>query len=126
MAKITFSDGEHSDPSIWVDARSSPVKLLDSGPADEPLFELTWAPELFGDLKEGRPVDPTILVFFSANTGRSKGDLKAAMRFADLITPNPSEAPRTAKELEVAKAELPKPTEDTDQVRRDIRKWGYG
>lgn len=92
----------------------------------EPSFELTWAPELFDDLKQGRPVDPAIEVLFAAKPGLAKGDLTAAIRFADLLTPEPSVPPTTGKELAAAGAELPQPTEDTEQVRRDLRKWGYG
>lgn len=71
--------------------------MLDAIPAeesDEPLLDLTWASEVFDDLKEGRSVDPTIEDHFSANGGLRKVDLKAAIRFEDLITPNPSEAPQ--------------------------------
>lgn len=54
----------------------------------------------------------------------TKGDYPLAIRFADLITPNPTDAPTTKDELNLD--ELPKPTEDIEQVKRDLRKWGYG
>lgn len=133
--KVTFSDGPYSCPGIYIDARTSPVQLLATAPAgvvdndydaSTLLFDLTWPPEVFDDLKEGRPVDPAIQVLFSAKPGHAKGDLKAAIRFADLLTPEPSSPPTTAEELAAAGAELPQPTEDIEQVRRDLRKWGYG
>ncbi|CAN8102238.1 unnamed protein product [Discula destructiva] len=126
LFKITFSHGEDSKPSLWIDARSSPVQLLDSGPAGETLFEVSWNPETFQKLHAGRDADPMHIVFTYAATGRSKGNLPAAIRFADLITPDPSKAPTTAKELKAAGAELPKPTEDINQIKDDICKWGYG
>ncbi|UQC81109.1 uncharacterized protein CLUP02_06595, partial [Colletotrichum lupini] len=119
LAKVTFAEGDFTDPDpVYIDARSSPVKLLDSAPTDgaEPAFELTWRPERFEDLAEGRD-DPQTAVFMSAVP--TKGDYPLAIRFADLITPNPTDAPTT-------KDELPKPTEDIEQVKRDLRKWGYG
>ncbi|TDZ24918.1 Dioxygenase [Colletotrichum orbiculare MAFF 240422] len=124
LAKITFSEGSSSEPPIWIDARSSPVKLHDSAPAgDEPLFELAWGPERFEDLYNGRE-DAQALVFVMASKGRSKGDFSQAIRFADLITPDPTDAPQTKDELDPE--ELPKPTEDIDRVKSDLRKWGYG
>lgn len=47
-----------------------------------------------------------------------------ALRFADLMTPNPPARPKLAKDLNLD--ELPKPTENIAQVKRDLRKWGYG
>ncbi|GJC92681.1 phytanoyl-dioxygenase [Colletotrichum higginsianum] len=125
LIKVTFSERDRSSAAIWIDARSSPVKLLDSAPADnaEPSFELSWPPEKFEDLRDGRE-DPQTAVMMSAGSGGSKGNLPLAIRFADLITPDPTEPPQTADQLDLN--ELPKPTEDIDQVKRDLRKWGYG
>ncbi|KAI8266070.1 Xanthine dehydrogenase [Colletotrichum sp. SAR11_239] len=124
LAKITFAEGNSTDPDpVWIDARSTPVKLLDSAPTEvgAPAFELTWPPERFENLTEGRD-DPQTAVFMSAVP--TTGDYPLAIRFADLMTPNPTASPKTAKELPLE--ELPKPTEDIDQVKRDLRRWGYG
>ncbi|KAL3295185.1 Phytanoyl-dioxygenase [Colletotrichum asianum] len=124
LAKITFAEGKSTDPDpVWIDARSTPVKLLDSAPTEvgASAFELTWPPERFENLAEGRD-DPQTAVFMSAVP--TTGDYPLAIRFADLMTPNPTAPPKTAKELPLE--ELPKPTEDIDQVKRDLRRWGYG
>ena len=47
-----------------------------------------------------------------------------AVRFADMLCPNPPSDPIPISKLD--KSKLPKPTDDLDQVRRDMKEWGYG
>lgn len=51
-----------------------------------------------------------------------KGNIALAIKFADLITPNPPTPPKKAS----AFTRLPKPTEDIEQVKRDVKEFGYG
>lgn len=53
-----------------------------------------------------------------------KGNIPLAIKFADLLTPNPPVPPK--KVVPGAFARLPKPTEDLEQVKRDITEFGYG
>lgn len=124
--KVTLAEGDLSDAPIWIDARSSPVKVLDSAPADgsEFLIEFVVSPEAIDDLYSGRK-DGQSVAFTPGTLGRTPmSKFPLANRFTDLITPNPPGTPVLASELNLD--ELPKPTEDIDQVKRDLRKWGYG
>lgn len=51
-----------------------------------------------------------------------KGNVPLAIKFADLITPNPPTPPKKASTF----SRLPKPTEDIEQVKQDIKEFGYG
>lgn len=51
-----------------------------------------------------------------------KGNIPLAIKFADLITPNPPTPPKPASSF----SRLPQPTEDIDQVKRDVKEFGYG
>lgn len=120
---VTLADGAFTEPPIWIDARSSPVKFLETSPPDgpAPAFEITLKPEQIEWLSTGFGEDPQAVVFLQSER---KGDTIQAVQFADLLTPNPSKAPTPKNDLNLD--ELPKPTEDINQVRRDIRRWGYG
>ena len=61
---------------------------------------------------------------FFDETTLPKGEIRVAVEFADMLTPNPPTNPTPISQLDPK--ELPKPTEDLDQVRRDMKKWGYG
>jgi hypothetical protein len=50
------------------------------------------------------------------------GRIPVAIKFADLLTPNPPVPPKPANIFN----RLPEPTEDIDQVKRDIKEFGYG
>lgn len=53
-----------------------------------------------------------------------KGSISHAIKFADLLTPNP---PVPCKKVTPgAFPRLPKPTDDLEQVKTDIEEFGYG
>jgi len=58
--------------------------------------------------------------FFDEST-LPKGRIPVAVKFADYLTPMNVTHPVVPEGVE-----LPKPTEDIDQVRDDLRKFGYG
>jgi ectoine hydroxylase-related dioxygenase (phytanoyl-CoA dioxygenase family) len=58
--------------------------------------------------------------FFDDST-LPKGRISVAVKFADYLTPLNVTHPVVPQDVE-----LPKPTEDLDQVRADLRKFGYG
>ncbi|KAF7189654.1 Dioxygenase [Pseudocercospora fuligena] len=122
--KFQLVDGDFVDPPIWIDARTKPVKMLDAAPVEDPQlsFELVVQPEQVEELRVGWGDDPSTVVFMKSQS--KKGDLIQAIRFADLLTSEPSVEPTHIKDLN--RDELPKPTEDIEQVKRDIKKWGYG
>lgn len=53
-----------------------------------------------------------------------KGNIPLGIKFADLLTPNPPVAP--TKVVPGAFPRLPKPTDDIEEVKRDILEFGYG
>ncbi|OQV06343.1 hypothetical protein CLAIMM_10921 [Cladophialophora immunda] len=59
--------------------------------------------------------------FFDEST-LPKGDIKVAVKFADALCPVDPVHPVSPK----PGARLPTPTEDIDQVRRDLKEFGYG
>ena len=122
--KITLVDGDLTDDPIYIDARSGPAKfMLDSSTIDESAlsFELELRPEQVQEIYTGFGDDVQTQIMMYA---KRKGNMLHVMRFADLLTPNPTDAPTPKSELPLD--ELPKPTEDIDQVKTDIRRWGYG
>lgn len=87
---------------------------------------MTIKPEYIIQFYEGA-LDPRLGMFKDAifhEPSMPKGDIPKAVRFADLLTPNPPVAPQGVSAFEVG--DLPKPTEDIAQVKRDVKKWGYG
>lgn len=102
------------------------MQLLDSAPADgaEPLIEYIVAPSEVDDVYSGSVVGRD-MVLQPGKLGRTNmANLPLAVRFANLLGPEPPAPVKTISELN--RDELPKPTEDIDQVRRDLKKWGYG
>lgn len=111
------------ESTMFIDARSSPVKLLDTPPVDDPelSFEIKLEPKHIAALYAELGDDAATVVFMYS---QRKGNPVLAVRFGDLLTPEPSKEPIQAKDLDLE--QLPKPTDDVEQVKRDIVKWGYG
>lgn len=61
---------------------------------------------------------------FADKTLMPTGNIPIAIKFADLLTPNPPVPPK--KVTPEAFPRLPQPTEDLEQVKRDIKEFGYG
>lgn len=127
LIQLTFGDASQSEAPIFIDTRSDDAKILDAIPgSDEPAVKVTIKPEYIIQFHEGG-LDPRLGMFKDAlfhEPSMPKGDIPKAVRFADLLTPNPPVGLEDIGPFE--KGELPTPTEDVSQLRKDIKKWGYG
>ncbi|KAH6645904.1 hypothetical protein BKA67DRAFT_526154 [Truncatella angustata] len=127
LIQLTFGDVTQSKAPIFIDARCGAASIYDAAPpATEPDVEITIKPEYIIQFSEG-VLDPRLGMFKDAlfhETSMPKGDIPKAVRFADLLTPDPPVAPKHADAF--IGQELPKPTSDISQVKRDIQKFGYG
>ncbi|KAL0932267.1 uncharacterized protein CTRU02_213220 [Colletotrichum truncatum] len=122
-ALISLSFGDR--PPVFLDARGSEAKLADSS-TDEPDTKLTIKPEYISQFYEGK-LEPRYGLFkdaFFHEASMPKGNIPIAIKFADLLTPNPPVPPK--KVTPGAFPRLPSPTEDIEQVKRDIKEFGYG
>lgn len=106
---------------VYLDARGEP-KLVQSFDR-EPDCSLKVKPEYIKHFVEGK-LEPRYGLFkdaFFDETTLPKGNIKVAVKFADYLCPNVPTHPQIPKDKE-----LPRPTEDLDQVMSDIRQFGYG
>ncbi|KAH9887110.1 hypothetical protein F4778DRAFT_773809 [Xylariomycetidae sp. FL2044] len=114
-------------PPFYIDARGNhkDAKLLTSC-TDEPDTKLTIKPDYICQFSEGK-LEPRYGLFkdaFFHEISMPKGNIPVAIKFADLLTPNPPVPPK--KFSADAYERLPVPTEDIEQVKRDIEEFGYG
>jgi ectoine hydroxylase-related dioxygenase (phytanoyl-CoA dioxygenase family) len=122
LLSITFK----GKPPFFIDARGSgPAKLLEET-SDEPTCSFAIKPEYISQFYEAK-LEPRYGLFkdaFFHEMFMPKGVITQAIKFADLLTPNPAVPPKhyTAADY----PNLPKPTEDIEQVKRDVQKFGYG
>lgn len=110
------------DGPVYIDTREQPriLKTFDG----EPACRVKIKPHYIKAFAEGQ-LEPRYGLFkdgFFDETTLPKGDIKVAVKFADALCPIDPEHPVSPK----AGARLPQPTEDLDQVRRDIKEFGYG
>ncbi|KUI70459.1 hypothetical protein VM1G_06003 [Cytospora mali] len=120
LISLTFGDRA----PVFLDARSpGPAKLLETC-SDEPDTKINMKAEYIVQFYEGK-LEPRYGLFkdaFFHEAAMPKGNVPLAIKFADLITPNPPTPPKPASTF----TRLPKPTEDIEQVKRDIKEFGYG
>lgn len=111
----------HPDGPLFVDGRSDPAQLLRSS-SDEPACRVKIKPLYIKRFIEGK-LEPRYGLFkdgfFNPDT-LPTGEIKVAVKFGDLLCPSNPIHPTSYTEG------LPIPTEDLDQVRADIKQWGYG
>jgi len=109
-------------PDIFIDARGEP-RLLEKT-EDTPDTRLNIKPEYIIQFYEGK-LEPRYGLFKDAyfhEASLPQGNLRIAIKFADLLCPvNPSNPKHYQPGMR-----LPQPTEDLEQVKRDIREFGYG
>jgi len=125
LLSITFN----GKPPFFIDARGgskgTAAKLLEET-EDEPTCSFAIKPEYIAQFYEAK-LEPRYGLFkdaFFHEMYMPKGNISEAIKFADLLTPNPPVPPRHYKPEEWAS--LPKATEDLEQVRRDLAQYGYG
>ncbi|KAF2995135.1 hypothetical protein E8E14_002215 [Neopestalotiopsis sp. 37M] len=119
LLQITFGD----KPPFWIDARSGTATILESC-KDEPDTKMTIKPEYISQFYENK-LEPRYGLFkdaFFNEASMPQGKIPVAIKFADLLTPVPPVPPKHADQF----ARLPEATEDIEQVRRDIKEFGYG
>lgn len=140
LISLTFGDR----PAVFLDARSDEAKLLEQC-SDEPDTKLNVNPEckrLLTEMSLGRcptktnadiiqfyrgELEPRYGLFkdaFFHSASMPQGNIPLAIKFADLLTPTPPTAP--LKVTPETFPRLPQPTEDIDQVKRDVLEFGYG
>lgn len=106
---------------IVIDARGTPAILEKTD--EEPDCRLQIKPEYLLQFSEGK-LEPRYGIFkdaFFHEASVPKGNIRVAIKFADLLCPVNPVPPSFA-----ADAKLPQPTEDLDQVKKDISEFGYG
>ncbi|KKY26998.1 putative phytanoyldioxygenase [Phaeomoniella chlamydospora] len=109
---------------IFLDAREEP-KLVKSLKSGEPNCKVKIKPEYIKEFVEGK-LEPRYGLFkdgFFDETTLPTGEIRVAVKFADFLCPSNPTHPRT---ITAKDAKLPEPTEDMEQVREDMKKWGYG
>ncbi|KZL76607.1 phytanoyl- dioxygenase family protein [Colletotrichum incanum] len=127
LVKLTFGDVTYSNPPIFIDAREREVQLLKSVAADvDPDVQVIIKPEYIIRFHEGT-LDPRMGLFMDARTyepSTPKGNIPKLIRFADLLSKSP---PRLLGEVKnLHGLTLPQPTEDIEQIKRDLIQFGYG
>lgn len=109
-------------PDLIIDARGEP-RLLESTD-DKPDTRVNTKAEYIVQFYEGK-LEPRYGLYkdaFFHEASLPQGNQRIAIKFADLLCPiNPSPPKHYQPGVR-----LPKPTEDLDQVRQDIREFGYG
>lgn len=114
-------DIDHPKGPVFIDGRSDPAQLLRSS-LDEPACRVKIKPLYIKRFIEGK-LEPRYGLFkdgfFNPDT-LPTGEIKVAVKFGDLLCPTNPTHPLSYTEG------LPVPTEDLDQVRADMKKWGYG
>ncbi|KAK8091594.1 hypothetical protein PG997_001955 [Apiospora hydei] len=121
-ALLTVNLGDER-PLIVIDARSGDAKLLDQVD-DEPDTKVTIKPEYIIQFYEGK-LEPRYGLFkdaFFHEASMPQGRIPVAIKFADLLTPNP-QARRGPTNPACGS---PRPTADLEEVKRNIREFGYG
>ncbi|KAI3390771.1 hypothetical protein diail_8681 [Diaporthe ilicicola] len=119
LLQISFGD----KPPFFIDARSGIATILTST-SEEPDTKLNIKSEYIAQFYDGK-LEPRYGLFkdaFFNEASMPSGSIPLAIKFADLLTPNPPVPPKHAD----AFVRLPQPTEDIEQVKRDIKEFGYG
>jgi hypothetical protein len=118
LALLSLCRGPQRAAPIFIDARKSEVVLLDEAPTDaEPDVIANIAPQYVLDAITGRLL--TQNMFSKHSVPPCPGAFASC--FAPLGLPGPM-----TPSSELDHDSLPKPTEDPEQIKRDIKTWGYG
>ncbi|KAI7921084.1 hypothetical protein M0657_006262 [Pyricularia oryzae] len=123
LISITLSDGTFSKPPVYIDARGGHVGVLDETDA-VPDAQTTLKPGYVIRFHQGI-LDPRLGLFMDAAANPKTvptGNVPKIIRWADLLNKTPVQLLRGADSFD----RLPQPTEDLEQVKRDIEEFGYG
>lgn len=117
LAVLSLRRGSQQAAPIFIDARKSEVKLLDAAPKDaEPDVVANIAPACVLDAITGR--------LLTQNMFTRHADPPCPGAFASCFAPLGLPGPMTPGS-ELDHDSLPKPTEDPEQIKRDMKRWGY-
>lgn len=105
-------------PLLYVDSRGSSAKIVPTCNA-KPDVKVRMRPQALVHLIEGL-MDTRYGHMF--NHIEATGDLRMSIKFADLVSPRQPASPPDYTKYK----ELPKPTTDLAQVKKDLKEWGYG
>ena len=108
---------------LFVDGRGEREAKLVKVAKGEPNCRLKIKPEYIKQFVDGK-LEPRYGLFkdgFFDETTLPTGEIRVAVKFADMLCPVNPTHPQPLK-----CAQLPVPTEDLDQVREDMRVFGYG
>ncbi|TLD33934.1 hypothetical protein PspLS_01118 [Pyricularia sp. CBS 133598] len=126
LISITLSDGAHSKPPVYIDARGDKVSILDDTNEVVPDAQTTLKPGYVIRFHEGI-LDPRLGLFMDGATNSKTvptGKVPKIIRWADLLNKTPVQLLKGVESLDHGR--LPRPTEDLEQVKRDIKEFGYG
>lgn len=120
LKAIVEIDLTGENPHVFVDTRGGTPTISESCPEDGvPNVKLRMRPLTMLHFGEGL-MDTRYASHF--NQIQSTGDARLGVKFADLLSPvQPSSPPDLS-----SYARLPSPTTSIDQVKRDLREFGYG
>lgn len=117
LALLSLRRGSQQAAPIFIDARESEVKLLDAAPKDV-------KPHVVANIAPGYVLDAITGRLLTQNMFGKHADPPCPGAFASCFAPMGLPGPMTPSE-ELDHDSLPKPTEDPEQIKRDIKKWGY-
>jgi hypothetical protein len=117
LALLNLRRGSQQAAPIYIDARQSKVKLLDAAPKGvEPDVVANIAPHYVLDAISGN--------LLTQNMFGKHADPPCPGAFASCFAPLGLPGPMTPGS-ELDPDSLPKPTQDPEQIKHDIKKWGY-
>lgn len=125
LDKVVCLSLDPAKPDIFVDTRGETAKIVDKVDV-EPHCRIQIKPSVIIELVEGQ-VEPRFAIFKDAifdETKMPQGEIPLAIGFCDRLCPVTPVEPTKVEDLgDVA---LPVPTTDIEQVKADIKRWGYG
>lgn len=115
---LSLGDGSnYSSAPIFIDSRFAEAKLIDSCPNDvEPAVVANIMPEYVLDVIEGR--------MYAQHAFGKRAQPPCPGAFASCFAPLGRPTPVSNKD-ELDCETLPKATEDIEQIKRDLKEWGY-
>ncbi|KAK5019944.1 hypothetical protein BJ546DRAFT_599720 [Cryomyces antarcticus] len=125
LNKVVCISLDPAKPDVFVDTRGEQARIVDKVDV-EANCRIQVTPNVIIELVEGK-VEPRFAVFKDAifdETKMPSGEIPLAIGFCDRLCPVTPVEPTKIEDM--GEVTLPVPTEDIEQVKADIKKWGYG
>lgn len=119
---LLFLSIKDSTTEFFLDTRVQPPQFLEQS-HEEPDCRISISPEIISALYHGK-LEPRYAMFKDGLLNEAAlptGNMRMICKFGDLMGPVNPTHPKS-----VDPSILPKPTEDLDKVRSDLREFGYG